>query len=744
MFNSRPFLIAIAAVFTLLPARAQEAKLWLPSLFADRMVLQREKPVPVWGKAAPGETVSVQFEDQKLSTKADADGRWRVDLAPLKASKEGRDLAVSAGKDSRTIRQVVVGEVWLMSGQSNMAFLMSSILRTPEIVGSERRTEAAKAGKGPSQIKAEKDMAEANDPLLRTYRVFSISAERPREDAVTSEGWMEWNKKNAPNFAAMAFYFGQKLRQVLDVPVGIVMCSWGGSSACSWISADTLRSPALNTVFPEDVPEWGANLSPSRLYNGMLKPVAPYAISGFCWYQGETEATELQNAYIYRYLLPGLIKDWRAAWHENDLPFYLVQLPPLNNGERWDVVRESQSKALALPKTGMVPTLDIVPPGDLHPKIKHAVASRLADLALGDHYGKGTWPGLTLFDKAETQGATMRVHLTNAKGMKTTDGKAPAEFQLAGADKVFKPAEAVIDGETIVVKSAEVPAPVAVRYAFVQAPKVNLLNGGGIAVVPFRSDDWPVAGQEMVPQNLPVKDPLAVSVGGNNLLGDKAAPWIPSTGIAESEVRQPEKEPKPGREGKEKGALTASKSGMRIQVKGFAPRKDMPSSPAYFWTANPEVDPTKGLTMEVSTHLYEGELDIEAATKVADGTFRLYRVQALPTRVYTFQNFVGGRVPDNTQVRLLRSDMDDEGHVFRIAIRPDGVAQIYDGSKVIGTTSGEVLKGKDEKPYLRFGKTVEGGKWSGAIYLAAFDTGGAFAPGASAKVSTEERPDGEE
>lgn len=750
MFRPLTLPVAVLAVFmTSLLSQAQDFGLWLPSLFSDRMVLQRGKAVPVWGKARPGEEVEVQFADQKVSTKTDADGRWRVDLAALQSSKEGRNLIITAGKDTRTIRDVVVGEVWLMSGQSNMAFLMSSIMRTPEIVGSEKRAEAAKAGKGPSQIKAEKDMGEANDPLLRLYRVFSISAERPREDAETREGWMEWDKKNAPNFSAMGAYFGMKLRQALDVPVGIVNCSWGGSSAASWVSAGSFRSPALNSLFPEDVPEWGANLSPSRLFNGMLKPTAPYAISGFCWYQGETEATGLQNAFLYRHLLSSLIKDWRQAWQDNDLPFYLVQLPPLNNGERWEVVRESQSKVLELPKVGLIPTLDIVPPGDLHPKNKYQVADRLGDLVLGEQYGKDTWAGLTLFDRVETQGGAMRVHFKNVvKGFKTSDGKAPQEFQVAGSDKVFKPAEAVVEGDSIVVKSSEVPAPVAVRYAFVQAPKVNLFNGAGLPIPPFRSDDWPVAGQEMVPQNLPVKEMLSVVVEGSNLLSDKSAPWVSARDMGETrEARQTEKEPKSGREGKEKGAVVATKSGTRIQVKGFPARRDLPSSPEYYWTANPEIDSRKGFTMEVAMHLFEagnisGGFDVEAGLKLADGTFRRYRVSLFPSRIYTFQNFVGGRVPDNTQVRLLRSDMDDVGHVIRLAVRPDGVAQIYDGAEVIGTTTGEVTK--EEKPYLRFGKTEEGGKWSGAIYRASLDTGGAFAPGADVKVSSEERSDGEE
>jgi len=698
-----------------------ENKLWLPSLFSDRMVLQRGKAVPIWGKAEPGEKISVQFGEQNVSAVADVDGRWNVSLASLPADKAGKDLVITAGGGaSRTIRGVVVGEVWLMSGQSNMAFLMSAIPRTPEILGSEKRGEAAKAAKGPSIVKAEADMAAANDPLLRTFRVHPVSAERIREDAVTKEGWMEWNPANAGEFAAMSFYFGEKLRKALDVPVGIVMCSWGGSSACSWISAEMLRSSPLNGLWPEDILEWGGNLAPSRLYNGMLKPVAPYAISGFCWYQGETEATDWQNAYLYRYLLTHLIQDWRKAWHENDLPFYIVQLPPLHNGDRWEVVRESQDFALTVPKTGMIPTLDIVPPGDLHPKNKYVVAERLAGLVLSDSYGKDTWPGLARFDRIETAKDALRVHFKNAgKGLKTADGTAPLEFAMAGQDQIFKPAEAVIEGQTVVLRSAEVPQPVAVRYAWAPAPKVNLFNEGGMPVAPFRSDDWPVAGQEMMPRVLPVKAELAVTQKGASLLGEKSAPWVASASV---------NDPKFG-----EMYISAGGEQVRIQVKGFPLRGGLPASPELFWTAQPEIDPVKGLTFEATVQVNDAGnaargFDLEAGVMQPDGTLRRYLLTATPSRIYTFQNVLGGRVPESTQTRLLRSDGDEAGHTFRVAIRPDGIAQLYDGARLLGTTSGETVKDGGGKSYLRLGKSTDAGRWSASISQVGFDLGGAFAP----------------
>lgn len=696
--------------------------LWLPSIFADKMVLQQGKPVPVWGKAAPGAKVAVQFAGQTVNSVADADGRWKAILAPLKINKTEADLIVADGTTTRTIHGVVVGEVWMFSGQSNMAFLMGNILRTPEIMGSESRTEAGTHGKGPSQIKAEQDMANANDPLLRTYRVDNISAERPREDAVTRSGWMEWNKETAPDFAATSYYFAEKLRKELDEPIGMLQCSWGGSSISSWISPAMLRSPALNTFWPEDVPDWSSNLEHGRIYNGMVKPLAPYAIAGFGWYQGETEATDHMNAYIYRYLLPAMIQDWRHLWHDNDLPFFIVQLPPLLKGERWEIVREAQSLALAQPHTAMVPTLDLVPPGDLHPKVKYKVAQRLADLVLGVYYGKNTWPGYPSLDKIEQVGAgTVRVHLKNAgAGLKTIDGKPPTEFQVAGDDHVFKPAAATIDGTSIILKTPDVPKAAAVRYAFVQSPAVNLVSQAGLPLVPFRTDDWPVAGQEMMPQPLTEKADLPVTFDGAALGENKAAPWQPSPIMLEADNTG--------------YYVRAAGNRVRVQMKGFPPRKNLPPSPPVFWTAEPaELDASKGVTFQVTAQVNEignpvRGLDLEVGLTQKDGSFRRYLVTELLTRIYTFQNFLGGRVSEGLETHLLRSDLDAQSRVMRIAIRPDGIAQIYDSGRLIGTTSGEIIPKSDLKSYLKFGKTVDYGGWSATIYSAAFDPTGAFAP----------------
>lgn len=726
-----PFVrFGIIVIVTACSCYAQsDGALWLPSLFSDRMVLQQGKPVPLWGKARPLAEVTVEFQGQKVSGKADEDGRWKVLLAPLRANKTEADLTVTAGTEKKSIHRVVVGEVWLLSGQSNMAFLMTSILRTPEITGSERRSEAETRGKGPSQIRAEKDLQEANDPLLRSYRIDCISADRPREEVATKAGWMEWTKDNAGDFSAMAYYFADKLRKTLDVPVGIIQCSWGGSGASSWISAEALRGPDLNTVWPEDVPEWITNIRQSRLYNGMVKPAAPYAITGFAWYQGETESIESQNAYVYRYVLQALIKDWRRTWKDNELPFYVIQLPPLDNGDRWAVVRESQSLASQLPQTWMVPTLDIVPPGDLHPKNKYMVAGRLGDMVLSNQYQKGGDMRYPRFERFEPAGnGSLRVKFKEGGGnLKTSDGKPPREFQLAGVDQVFKPAEATIEGAEVIVKSPEVPKPVAVRYAFAQSPRVNLQNENGLPVAPFRSDDWMVPGQEAVAQKLAEKAALADKIDPSSLLKSKDGLWKLSDVVSKGK----------------KGTLSVRGTKLGIATKGWAREAGLPPSPEVLATAEPPIDPAKGVTFEVGMQVNEigssqRGFDMDVGVRQADGSLRRYLVTIFPSRIETFQNFVGGRVSEGMETRVLRSDLDVEARVMRMAIRPDGVAQIYDTGTLIGTTLGVTEPKTERNSYLRFGKSLTSGGFSASVTSVGYDLGGAFAP-----VATQARPESE-
>jgi len=693
------------------------AEIRLAGLFSDGAVLQRNQPVPVWGWAEAGEAVTVEFVDQTKTASAGVDGRWTVTLDPLMASDEPRALTARGRSGSVSAGEVLVGEVWLLSGQSNMAYLLSSAIRPSE--------------RDPvSPALAQKEISAANDPLLRTFRVDSRPAERPRQDISTQSGWMDWTPENGPKWAAMSYYFGKRLRAELGVPVGIVMCAWGGSGCSAWISAEALRGPGLRSIWPEQVPEWRPNLAQSHLFNGMLHPLAPFAIAGFGWYQGETEATPYHNPYLHRYLLTEMIQDWRRLWRRPDLPFYFIQLPNRDNEPRWVVVRESQAEALRLPGTVMIPTIDIGQAWDLHPRNKQDVAARFASFVLAREYGKGDWPGCPLFERAEPVGSALRLVFRDAdKGFKTTDGQAPAEFQVAGEGGEFHTAEARIEGKTIVVSAPAVPKPAAVRYAWAASPRVNLVNTAGIAVPPFRSDDRPVDGQEKLAINLPVTEKLAHFFTGGSIATGKATGWQ-ACGDLE-------------RMGKDTASVvSASGVTASILVRGFSTRAGQDSSPLVYWTSEPELDATHGLTLEAKAYVTRvgndtRGFDLEAGLRRSDGSFRRYLVTVFPLRVHTFQNNPAPRNTPALETHVLRSDLDSEPAVYRLAVRPDGVAQIYRDQELLGTTAGEIVQGEaPSRSYLRIGKTVGGGQWATNIYHVAYDSTGAFAPAPRVHVTS--------
>jgi sialate O-acetylesterase len=701
------------AAIALACAAVLRAEVQLERLFTDRVVLQRGQPVPIWGRADAGEKVAVEFAGQRKETTTGATGRWSVTLDPLAASRESRTLVVR-GRNTIEVKDVLVGEVWLLSGQSNMAFLMEAMARP-----AEREPEWP--------ARARRDMAAAADPLLREFRVDNRAALRPRDDVPTRVGWMTWTPQQAGAWAAMAAYFGQRLRTSLEVPVGIVMCAWGGSSCAAWISAETLRGPELNSLWPEEISGATMNLANAHLYNGMLRPVAPYAIAGFAWYQGETEAVPAFNPYLHRFLLQAMIQDWRRLWSRPELPFYVVQLPNRENEPRWTIVRESQAAALALPGTRMITTIDLGQAWDLHPRNKPVVADRLADLVLDREYGRKSWPGEATFAGASREPGALRISFRGAEaGLKTRDGQPPAEFEVAGEDRVFHPAQARIEGATVRVSAAPVANPVAVRYAWRSAPRVNLVHRGGIPVAPFRSDDWPVDGQEALAQPLPPKATLAATATGASLVKGEAANWQACAEIAEL--------------GKHRDMILTTRGATgAILVRGFPVREGVPASPALYWTAEPSLDAAKGFTLEVAAHPTrtghaDRGLDLEACLPRPDGTYRRYLLSAFPMKLQTYRNNLAPRTSHATQTLLLRTDLDADAAVYRLAVRPDGIAQVYLNGEVVGTTPGESLSGPaPARPYLRIGKTVTQGEWNASLKHAAFDVTGAFAPSAGTR-----------
>ncbi|MCU0791691.1 MAG: sialate O-acetylesterase [Opitutaceae bacterium] len=494
------------------------ADITLAPLFTDHAVLQCGKPVPIWGTADVGETVRVTFLDQTQSTTAGDDGRWRVTLDPLVARSEPATLTV-VGKNTVTLTDILVGEVWLASGQSNMGWIV-------------RNT-----------FDADLDVPASTNPLIRHVKIQQTVADAPATTvAIDRSIWETASPATTANFTAVGYYFAREIQAHLGVPVGIINSSWGGTPAEAWTDPDTLaRNPAFAYVaaawadtlaaYPEknlryiaDLAAWesardaaksdgqpfnkpalnapagpGHRSTPSGLYNAMIHPLVPYALRGAIWFQGENNANRQPERY--HELFSALITGWRARFGQGDFPFYWAQLSsfgyfPTNNNTangdatNWAVLREAQTKTLALPATGQAITIDVGHHTDIHPRNKRAVGQRLARLALNRDYGIKLQDSGPTFDKAVIDGATFRVSFTQVGGGLTTPFRELTGFEIAGADRVFHPATAAINGATVVVSSPTVTDPVALRYSWRNAPLGGLFNQSGLPAVPFRTDAW--------------------------------------------------------------------------------------------------------------------------------------------------------------------------------------------------------------------------------------------------------------
>ena len=486
------------------------ASLQLASPFSDHAVLQRDIPVPVWGwDDQPGATITVAFGGQTKQTLVNAAGVWRVDLEPLAAVATGADLVVT-GSSAITLHDIVVGEVWLASGQSNMEWAMH-----------DTRGYAA-------------EQALPANPLIRHLRIDHLGADLPGTRAPNG-GWKSAGADTLGTFSGVGYFFAKLLSEKLQVPVGIIHSSWGGTPIESWIPEPVLRVsrswPAFSTewqaalkVYPEKYAQqpaleaawqkaqadfkatgkpvtmsWprppmgpGSAYRPAGLYNAMIAPLAPYALRGALWYQGESNVGRHDD---YAELLPAMIHAWRALWPEGDFPFLVVQLPNFSDnhkatGRAWAQLREAQAAALKFPAVGMAVTIDNDEPDNLHPTNKRPVGERLARIAL--HFihddPELVWRGPE-FQSLEREGLALRVRFSAADGLKSS-APAVGGFEVAGADQQFHAAQAMIEGTAVIVRSPEVSDPVAVRYAYTNAPTATLVNAEGLPAAPFRTDHW--------------------------------------------------------------------------------------------------------------------------------------------------------------------------------------------------------------------------------------------------------------
>lgn len=481
------------------------AEVKLARLFSDHAVLQRQASVPVWGWAAEGEEVTVSVAGQTQTAKAGKDGKWMVRFAKLEAGGP-HVLTVKGPKNALEVKDVLVGEVWLGSGQSNMAMTVS---RSKDF---------------------EKEQAAAKLPLIRMFTVGGKATKEPQADCQGE--WKVCSPETVGTFSATAYFFGREVHQTLKVPVGLINSSVGGTPIDSWVDAGAQKAlPELaplfekktateaelaeaKALFEKQKAEWAVKAKEAKkagqpvpraprdpvalaerkgdvggLFNGKIAPLVPYAVRGFLWYQGEANSLP-EKAPFYKHQLALLVKDWRQRWGGGNLPFAWVQLPNFEGrGDGWCLVREGMFQTLKLPHTGMAVTIDIGEAKDIHPKNKQEVGRRLAQWALGDVYGRKVAVSGPRYVKHEIIGPHVVVRMSHTDGG-LVGREGLKGFVICGTDQQWKPAEVKIDGEKLFVSSPEVPKPVAVRYAWHEMPVVSLWNGAGLPASPFRTDSF--------------------------------------------------------------------------------------------------------------------------------------------------------------------------------------------------------------------------------------------------------------
>ena len=492
------FALVLLAIFTSSLIPVCHAEVSVPNIFSDHMVLQQQQSNKVWGKAEPGEQVTVKIKGKVQETTADGDGKWSVMLAPLEAGGP-HELVISAA-NTITINDVLVGEVWICSGQSNMEWTVNN------------------------SYDADLVKATANYPNIRMINYPNTGSQ---ESAWTHEGtnWQVCSPETVGGFSAVGYFFGRELEQVLDVPIGLINNAWGGSAADAWVNREVLEEsdyyqPTLKrwqemekqyqslstkgNLTDEDKKElqnlknqMQGNQRPSNIYNGVLKSHLGYGIQGVIWYQGESNAG---RAYQYRKLFPTLIANWRDEWQEGDFPFYWVQLAdfgvekPEPSESGWAELREAQTMTMEkLPNTGEAVIIDVGEGKDIHPRNKVTVGQRLARWALAKQYGKDLAYHSPTYKAMEKQNGKILLSFDHVNGgWRPFDVNEPIGFAIAGEDKQFVWADAkILDDGRIEVSSSEVTDPVAVRYAWGDNPKCNMFDMVGLPLTPFRTDDWP-------------------------------------------------------------------------------------------------------------------------------------------------------------------------------------------------------------------------------------------------------------
>ncbi|MEM7368493.1 MAG: sialate O-acetylesterase [Bacteroidota bacterium] len=440
------------------------ATISLPAVYGDHMVLQQQEEVLLWGWGSPLEQLSVigSWDGKVHRDTTDNHANWHVTLQTPKAG--GPYTITIIGSNTLVLEDVMIGEVWLCSGQSNMEW---SVMH-----GIQNGTQEA---------------FEANHPGIRLFHVEKRSADVPQLDVVGK--WASCTPESMAGFSAVAYFFGRNLQQDLKIPIGLIHSSWGGTPAEAWINQEVLaRNERLAKAAEKIKPmPWCPN-RPGTTYNAMLAPLIPFPIAGAIWYQGETNTA---NHESYQELFSAMIDNWRSEW-QRDFPFYYVQIAPFRYGQKevGVAIREAQRKTLATSKTGMVVISDIGNIKDIHPRNKQDVGKRLAAWALSNTYQKeGIVYSGPLYQKMEREGNKIRVYFDHAEGGLVSRNGTLTHFEIAGEDGTFVPAKAEIDGATILVQAGEIRRPQAVRFAWDNVAEPNLFNQAGLPASSFRSDN---------------------------------------------------------------------------------------------------------------------------------------------------------------------------------------------------------------------------------------------------------------
>lgn len=466
----------ILTLLSFLYVMSLKAEIRLPAIISDNMVLQRETEVLLWGYASGKRNIIIEpsWSKERYVSDIDDDGYWKIKIKTGAAGGPYKIL-FKAGDESKTVNNVLLGEVWLCGGQSNMDISFRGLQNQPI-------------------NNAAIEIVDSNYPDLRLFRVNRDYNDRPQSDC--RGAWKVSSTQSAETFSAIGFIFGRELQKRLGVPVGMIACCWGGSKVEAWMSEENLRQ-FIGKKHEGPINPKRANVTPSALFNGMLYPIIGFTIKGCLFYQGEANITD---PYGYREKFPSMVKEWRARWGY-EFPFYYAQLAPFSydnmgwGSEQTQVAlfREIQQQCLQdIPNGGIVPTVDVGAEYTIHPPDKKTVAMRFLLQAMSKAYGmKGFVADGPVFKFMETLGEKLRIHFDNAPYGLSSYGKEITGFEIAGSDRVFYPAEAHLSGRSMIdVQNDKVKNPVAVRYCWKNFLPGNLYNNYGIAVLPFRSDNW--------------------------------------------------------------------------------------------------------------------------------------------------------------------------------------------------------------------------------------------------------------